>query len=56
MMTRPLTQCRNDDYAIVIGQSLQLKGSWWLRQTTRHDAACRPFNPVDGLGLDMLVH
>ena len=55
-MTRPLTQCRNDDYAIVIGQSLQLKGSWWLRQTTRHDAACRPFNPVDGLGLDMLVH
>ncbi|RVX18112.1 hypothetical protein CK203_003921 [Vitis vinifera] len=43
-----LDSMRNDDYAIVIGQSLQLKGSWWLRQTTRHDAACRPFNPVDG--------
>ena len=46
----------DEDCAVATVQSSLLQGGWRLCQTARHDATCRPFNPVDDLGLDMLVY
>ena len=56
MLCYPLTQRRNNDCVVATGQSSQLQGDWRLHQTARHDAACRPFNLVDSLGLARPIH